>query len=193
MKADVDQLMGERHLDAILITGPAQHNPAMYYMTGGGHLTHADLIKGRNAQPVLYYNAMERDEAASTGLVTKNLNDFDFMGLLKEADGNHIQASAKRYQLMLTDQGITSGRIALYGKIEAGASYAVFTALQKLMPDLEYVGELSNSLLLKAMETKDEDEINHIRAMGIITTTVVGKVADFLKSCSCTSQHRQSQ
>jgi len=182
MKTDLDQLMGKRDLDAILVTGPAQHNPGMYYMTGGGHLTHADLIKGRDTQPVLYYNSMERDEAARTGLVTKNLNTFDFMTLLKGADGNHIQASAKRYQLMLTEQGITDGRIALYGKIEAGASYAIFTALQQLMPDLEFVGELNNSLLLEAMETKDEAEIDHIRAMGKITISVVGKVAEFLKS-----------
>ena len=47
MKTDLDALMQENDLDAILITGPAQHNPAMVYMTGGGHLTTADLIKRR--------------------------------------------------------------------------------------------------------------------------------------------------
>jgi Xaa-Pro aminopeptidase len=58
----------------------------------------------------------------------------------------------------------------------------VFMALQKLMPDLEIVGEMSDSLLLDAMATKDETEIEQIRAMGKITTNVVGKVADFLTS-----------
>ncbi|MEN8171435.1 MAG: Xaa-Pro peptidase family protein [Chloroflexota bacterium] len=182
MKSDLDRLMRDHQLDAILVTGPTQHNPAMYYMTGGGHMTHAYLIKGRNNQPVLYYNSMERDEAANTGLITKNLNTYDFKALLEDADGDQIQAAAKRYQLMLTDQGITQGRMAIYGLIEAGASYAVFTALGKLMPDLEIVGELDNSLLLNARETKDQTEIDHMRAMGKITTTVVGKTADFLKS-----------
>jgi Xaa-Pro aminopeptidase len=63
MKIDLDRLMDERKLDAILVTGPAQQNPSMYYMTGGGHLTHAELIKVRGAEPILYYNSMERDEA----------------------------------------------------------------------------------------------------------------------------------
>jgi Xaa-Pro aminopeptidase len=182
MKIDLDRLMGERNLDAILVTGPAQHNPSMYYMTGGGHLTHAELIKVRGEEPILYCNAMERDEAASTGLTTINLDTHNLLALLKETDGDQVQARAKRYQLMLKEQGITSGRMALYGKIEAGASYAVFMALQNLLPDLELIGEVSDSLLLEAMATKDEAEIEHIRAMGKITTTVVGNVADYLTS-----------
>jgi Xaa-Pro aminopeptidase len=182
MKTDLDRLMNERKLSAILVTGPAQHNPSMYYMTGGGHLTQATLIKGHGAEPILYYNPMERDEAAKTGLSTKNINTYDYMALLKDENGDQIQASAKRYQLMLEEQGITSGRMAIYGKIEAGASYAVFMALQKKMPDLEIVGELNDSLLLEAMATKDENEVDQIRAMGKITTNVVGNVADFLTS-----------
>ena len=39
MKTDLDSLMQDHNLDAILITGPGQHNPAMYYLTGGAHLT----------------------------------------------------------------------------------------------------------------------------------------------------------
>jgi Xaa-Pro aminopeptidase len=182
MKIDLDRLMDERKLDAILVTGPAQQNPSMYYMTGGGHLTHAELIKVRGAEPILYYNSMERDEAANTGLTTINLDTHNLLALLKETDGDHIQARAKRYQLMLIEQGITAGRVALYGKIEAGVSFAVFMALQNLMPDIELIGEVSDSLLLEAMATKDEAEIEHIRAMGKITTTVVGNVADFLTS-----------
>jgi hypothetical protein len=30
MKTDIDTLMQENKIDAILITGPAQHNPFMY-------------------------------------------------------------------------------------------------------------------------------------------------------------------
>ena len=73
MKSDLDRLMKAHDLDAILVTGPAKHNPAMYYLTGGGHMTSAELIKPRVGDAVLYYNPMERDEAAATGLKTKNL------------------------------------------------------------------------------------------------------------------------
>ena len=47
MKSDLDAIMQAQNIDALLITGPAQHNPAMVYLTGCGHLTVADLIKKR--------------------------------------------------------------------------------------------------------------------------------------------------
>jgi Xaa-Pro aminopeptidase len=183
MKTDLDRLMQERNLDAILVTGPAQHNPAMYYLTGGGHLTSADLIKPSGGEPVLYYNPMERDEAAATGLKTKNLVDYNWPELLKAADNDITKGLALRYKEMLTDQGVTSGRMSVYGKGEVGASYAVFSTLQGMMPEIEVVGEDSqNSLMLAAMATKDPAEIERIRQMGVITTAVVGQVADYLTS-----------
>jgi Xaa-Pro aminopeptidase len=183
MKTDLDRLMQERDLDAILVTGPAQHNPAMHYLTGGGHMTSADLIKPRGADPVLYYNPMEREEAAASGLKTKNLVDYDWKELMKQADGDSSKARALRYQAMLAEQGITAGRVSVYGRGEVGINFAVFTALQSAMPDLEIVGEDAlNSLMLAAMATKDAAEIERIREMGKITTAVVGQVADFLSS-----------
>ena len=180
MKTHLDTLMQAHNLDAILVTGPAQHNPAMYYMTGGVHLTGGDLLKKRAADPILFYNPMERDEAARTGLRTKNLADYKLTELLKETSGDALKATVLRYQRMLTEFGFTSGRLALYGKVEAGASYAIFTALQQAMPGLTLVGELSDSLLLDAMATKDSTEIERIRRMGQVTTSVVAEVAHFL-------------
>lgn len=183
MKTDLDSLMKANNLDALLITGPAQHNPAMVYLTGGAHLTSGDLIKKRGAEPVLFFNPMERDEAARSGLLTRNLADYKFNELLKQANGDSILATAARYKLMLSEVGITSGRLALYGKMDAGTSYAIFSALQQSMPDITLVGEASNaSTLLQAMATKDESEIERIRQMGKVTTEVVGLVAEFLTS-----------
>jgi len=39
---------------------------------------------------------------------------------------------------------------------------------------------LWDSLLLAAMATKEPEEVERIRAMGKVTTAVVGQVADFL-------------
>jgi Xaa-Pro aminopeptidase len=183
MKTDLDRLMQENNIDAILVTGAAQHNPAMVYLTGGGHLTSADLIKPRGEEPVLYYNPMEREEAAASGLKTKNLVDFDWSSLLKQAEGNSKKAKALRYKQMFADQGVTEGRVSVYGKGEVGSSFATFSALQAVAPGLEIVGEDErSSLMLTAMATKEADEIERIRQMGVITTAVVGQVADFLTS-----------
>ena len=182
MKKDLDALMQNNDLDAILITGPAQHNPAMVYMTGARHLTNAELIKKRDEDAVLFHYPMERDEAARSGLRCKNISEYDLISLLKEANGDSLKATVRRYQLMLEELGITSGRIALYGRTELGPSFALFSALQQAMPGLSLVGEMDHSVLMLARMTKDEAEIEHIRRMGEITTQVVAQVADFLTS-----------
>ncbi|HEY5572117.1 MAG TPA: M24 family metallopeptidase [Anaerolineales bacterium] len=180
MKSDLDRLMKSRNLDAILVTGPAQHNPPMVYLTGGAHLTAGDLVKTVGEDAVLFFYSMERDEAANTGLKTKNLDDYKLHELLEQTGGDHLQATVLRYQRMLSDLGLTKGRIALSGKSDAGSAHAIFSRLEKALPDIEIVGELSDSILLQAMATKDEGEIERMRQMGRITTQVVGKVADFL-------------
>ena len=182
MKSDLDSLMQANELDAILVTGPGQHNPSMVYLTGGGHLTNADLIKKHGQEAVLFYNPMERDEAGRTGLKTKNLADYKLHELLKETGGDMIRATARRYKLMLTELGITTGRVALYGLSEVGTSFAVFSALQEELPGLSLIGETNNSVLMQAMGTKDSTEVERIRHMGEITTAVVAKTADFLTS-----------
>ena len=52
MKSDLDALMVAKNIDAILVLGNASHNPPMYYLTGGGHVTGAALIKKRGRQPI---------------------------------------------------------------------------------------------------------------------------------------------
>jgi len=182
MKSDLDQLMQDHDLDAILITGPAQHNPPMRYFTGTIHMTVGDLIKKRGADPILFYNPMERDEAAKSGFDTKNLADYRFDELIKVANGNILEATILLYQKMMTDYDLASGKIGVYGKMDVGSAYAIFSGLKEKLPNLEILGQLGDSLLLQAMATKDSDEVERIRAMGAITTSVVGKVADFLTS-----------
>lgn len=183
MKSDLDRLMHENNLDALLVTGAGMHNPAMYYLTGGAFLTHADLIKPRGAPPLLFHTTMERDEAAKSGLPLKNLTEYNFKELLKEANGDRVLASALRYQKMFADAGVTAGRVSLYGKTELNQAYAVFSRLPTLLPELELVGEDSgNSVLLQAMATKDQAEVERIRKVGRITVEIVGLTAEFLSS-----------
>lgn len=182
MKSDLDRLMQENDLDVILITGPAQHNPAMVYMTGGAHLTNADLIKKRDEPPILFHTSMERDEAISTNLQTKNIDEYRFNDFYKQTNGNVNEAFALLYQKMLADCGVVAGKLAIFGKVEAGRAYTIFTGLQKLMPELSIQGQMGDSILMRAMATKDDVEVDRIRKMGKLTTRVVGNVADFLTS-----------
>jgi Xaa-Pro aminopeptidase len=180
MKKELDALMENANVDALLITGSAMHNPAMFYLTGGGHVTGADLIKKKNEPAVYFHNAMERDEAAKSGLTTRSFSLYPMEPLLKQAGGDRLKAAALRYKKILEDLGFTQGRLALYGQTDLGRGYALFTALKELMPEVEMVGYQEKDIILDAMATKDEQELARIRKMGQVTTQVVGNVADYL-------------
>lgn len=180
MKSDLDTIMQANQLDALLVIGPAQHNPAMVYMTGGAHVTQADLIKKCGEPAVLFHTGMERDEAARTGLVTRGYANYPFKEIYDEAKGDMTQALAIRYSRMFTDLGITEGRVAVYGMAELSASYPILTALAERLPGIRLVGDPQGKVLGTAMLTKDEAEIERIRRMGKITTEIAGLIADWL-------------
>ncbi|MGD2252161.1 MAG: Xaa-Pro peptidase family protein [Anaerolineales bacterium] len=182
MKSDIDRLMQESELDAILVVGPATHNPSMAYFTGRAHLTEAYLIKKRDQEPVLFCASMEREEGVRTGLQTKNLIDYDMIKLLEEAGGDRTRAGAELFRLIFEDYGVT-GRVALYGKVAVGPFYAVLRHLEQDVPGLELIGESPDtSVLTRARATKSPDEIERLRRMAQITTSVIGEVAVFLTS-----------
>jgi len=172
MKSDIDALMQAKNLDALLVLGDAEHNPPMTYLVGGGHVSHAVLIKKRNEAPVLFCNAMEREEAAKSGLKTvpvRRAPISEFIDGVAELFGEH---------------GVSAGRVGVYGKTDLSEAIILLDALRKAFPEVEFMGEApADSVFLRAMETKDEKEVERIRKMGKTTTEVVGMVADYLTAC----------
>jgi len=183
MKSDLDALMEERGLDGLLVFGHAEHNPPMYYLTGGGHVSHATLIWTRGRTAALFHNDMEREEAARSGLTLISYSQYDYEAFLKQADGDPLHANALRYRAMLEDVGLTTGRVGVYGTYDVSAVFGLLTRLRRLLPEVEFVGEpREDSIFLRAMETKDEAEVERIRRMGQITTSVVERVRAYLTS-----------
>jgi Xaa-Pro aminopeptidase len=104
--------------------------------------------------------------------------------MMKQANDNQLLASALRYQRMFEDVGVTTGQVGVYGHYDVSSVFGALSHLQKLMPGLEFVGEARDeSIFLRAMETKDENEVARIRKMGQVTTAVVAKVRDYLTAC----------
>jgi Xaa-Pro aminopeptidase len=183
MKSDIDALMKARNLDAIVVFGNAEHNPPMTYMTGGGHISHATLVKKQGEEAVLFHGDMERGEAAKSGLKLISYSKYDGVELYKKAGGDGTLAAAMRMELMFKDLNLISGRVGLYGTYDLSAVFGMLSHLQKLIPAIEFVGEpREDSLFMRAMETKDEVEVERIRKMGRVTTAVVDKVREYLVS-----------
>ena len=172
MKSDLDALMKAAGLDAMIVLGNSEHNPAMYYFIGGGHVSSAALVKKPGQDPVLYCNVMERDEAARSG--------FKVVPLRTGA----IEVLINQPMDVFKEQDLTKGRVGLYGTLDVGEMLIMTQAIRKDFPGMELIGEpLENSIFMRAMETKDESEVARIREMGRITTEVVGMVAAYLTEC----------
>jgi Xaa-Pro aminopeptidase len=183
MKFDLDALMQSKNLDIILVVGNATHNPPMYYLTGGGHVNAAMLIKKRGEGAVLFCNDMEREEAAKSGLKVVPLGTYPWQEMLKEAGGDVARMSAMRLKRMFADCGVKSGRVGLYGHSDVSSILAMLEQFRSLAPKITIVGEpRDGSLFMYAMETKDEAEVRRIRKVGQVTTEVVRRVAEYLTS-----------
>ncbi len=154
----------------------------MYYLTGGGHITNADLFYRAGKTPILMHGTMERDEAAKTGYELLSYANYPIMDLLKQCDGDLTQATVLQFKQILSDLGITQGRVMLYGKQEISKVLPLIQGLSKALPEIEFIGDMDDTILLEARATKSPDEIERIRQMGVRTTTVVGKTARFLQS-----------
>jgi Xaa-Pro aminopeptidase len=177
MKSDIDELMSENDIEALLVSGSGDHNPNMVYFTGLHHISSAILMKKRNKPPVLLYNSMERDEASKTGL---EAHDNLITQRLKKYQGNLVKAYIDLYQELLKGMKISNGKISISGNVDAGSSYTLMTELQKAIPKIEITGMLHSDILKIARMTKDKDEIDRIRKVGKLTTEVVALTADFL-------------
>lgn len=171
MKKQLDELMAARRLDAVLVNGAGDHNPAMIYMSGGGHFK-ASLVKARGSEPVIYCYPMEREEAARTGLRAK----------LHQTLKTDPASLAIEIRWMLQDNGLRTGRVAFYGQVDAGEFLSMTQELQRIAPEYELVGEPQDTILMAARATKEPGEIERIRRMGEVTTRVVGRVADMLST-----------
>lgn len=182
MKSDLDRLMQQAGLDALWICGSALHNPAMAYFTGQVHVSGGDLFKKRGQDPVLVCDAMEREEGARSGLVTRIGSEFGWQELLRQTGGDVLETQAQWYGRMLCEFDIR-GRVAVYGQVEIGPLYATLRRLEERIPEITFVGEaLARSVLTLARMTKEQAEVERIRAIGQTTVAVIGEVASFLTS-----------
>ena len=182
MKQDLDALMRKHNVDYLWVSGPAQHNPNMVYFTGDCHVTNADLFYIPGQTPIFLHGMMEREEAAKTGYRLISYSNYPIQQFLTLANNDMAEASALRYKQILEDVGVTHGKVMLYGVREFGPFFSLITRLQQLLPELAFTGDPLDLIMVEARATKSSEEIERIRRMGIITTSVVQKTRDLLTS-----------
>jgi Xaa-Pro aminopeptidase len=181
MKQNIDELMADRALDAILVQGKVLGNPPLLYLLNGVHMTSALVIKKAGEEPVLIVGPMERDTAMSVGYPVRLTTRYEYGELLKAHQGDALKAAVAYYQRILEDLDV-HGRVGCYGYMDQGYAYTLLSALNAALPDTELVGEIGNDLIRAARGTKDAQEAERIREVGRRTVSVVEQTVTFLQS-----------
>ena len=175
MRSDIDLFLKEEGIDALWVMGAMKNNADMVYFTGIQEVKNADLFKLSGKPPKVYHaTAMEREEAAKSGLETHALDiEMPLEGYLKENAGDLTAAVAERYKDVFKKIGLSKGRVAVSGTTSLSAAYSILEIMKSLLPEIEFKGILKDSVIQKARMTKDPAEADRILKMGQITTRVV--------------------
>src|SRR5713101_72531 len=135
MKSDLDDLMAKRGYAALLAMGGAAHNPPMYYLANGDKVGERTvLVKKQGEEPMLFVDAMEREEARRSGLRVMDKASARLRDQIKAAGGDRLQATARWVGGLLREAGVEGGTVATYGAADMGAAYELMTALSELHP-----------------------------------------------------------
>ncbi len=179
MKCDLDRLMEERGLDAIVVSGRAYGNPSLVYLVNGAAITQGIVVKKRGETPVLIHSPIERDEAAASGLPLVNMARYRFTDILRET-GERLKATGEFYRRIFADLNVR-GNVGFYGTADQGQAYLFLNALAEALPEIHVRAEYEENLLEVARATKDASEVAQIAEAARRTCEVVEETLAFLR------------
>lgn len=180
MKADLDRLMANRNLDAIVIAGGEQYSDVRDYMSSGAPVSGGFIVKKRGETPLMVVNGMEIEEARKSGYACATYGDLGFYDLYQQHGLE--QAQLLLWGQVLTHADVPSGTIGLYGVDSIHHIIALYEQLKTQYPQYTFKGEQGRTLFQEAYLTKDADEMQRIRSVAERTNAVVQQVWDYIAS-----------
>jgi Xaa-Pro aminopeptidase len=184
MLSDLDRLMRERGLDALLVPMHEALHPSFRWITRGAKVTRGYAVKLGGRDPILVSYPMERDEAAATGLATRLIHDFGYDRIFKSAP-NTIAGYAEFFDVVLRELGGSSS-VAIVGSLP-------FPLYLGIAEGLEARGwrvwRGADDLVQLARKRKEPWEIAAIRSVGERTEQVVDRVREVLRGATISGNH----
>lgn len=183
MKSDLDGLMQERELDAIVVVAGHDFSAALDYLVGSVRITGGLAVKKTGEAPVLVVNSMELEEAQASGLQVYTSAEMKMIDFYKAAEGDTRKAQVDYWAHVLASLGIEGGRVGVYGSGELNAIIEIVRGMQADYPQYELVGETGATLFDRAALTKDADELTRIKSVAARTSEVLQLTWDMLAAC----------
>ncbi len=180
MIAAISQLMEDRELDLLWVSGASQECPEVYYLTAGVSLTAAWILIRPGKRPLLVHGPMERESAAASGCATI---DFSALGREEIARGqNDPLAVTLEMFVRLTEREALSGRMAMHGLADPGESHHLLRAIQQRLPQIKVVRDVP-PVMETARATKDRAELEAMRSVASDTLACIQTVFDTIRAC----------
>lgn len=180
MKQDLDYLMEERGLNALVVAGKMYGNPAMTYMANGAPVISGYVIKKRGEEPLFLCSPIEREEAVASGLTVVTTNKYDYEAILRQKT-DRLAAVVELYRRVFADLGV-SGKVGFYGMADQGSAWKLLRAMDEQVEGVEIHGDFDLTLIDMARATKDAVEAERIRQVGQRAAGIMGQTIEFLKS-----------
>jgi Xaa-Pro aminopeptidase len=181
MRSDLDRLMDEYRLDAIVVISDETPNTFRDYLTGRAK-AHGNIFKKRGEQAVIVVSGMEVDEAAKSGLRVMTYHDFDFAPLYNQFGDQPARLRRELFLNFFRKLDIR-GRVGFYGTAAVNNLLPNLLALTE--SDLEIAPALDEdalALFSRMYETKDAAEIAALQDVARLTCEVVRRAWSFLSN-----------
>jgi len=180
MRADLDRLMAERDLQALIVTGGEQPNTLRAWICNGIDIHGGMVVKPKGQPATLIVTSMEIEEAKKSGLAVLTLDDFNFSEALKQVEGDRARAQTILWGRIIERFAIPPGKIGVYGTGDIHVWIERSRLLAEHYPQHPVVGENGLTLFDIAMRTKDADEIAIIEQIARQTNEVLQATWDFI-------------
>ncbi len=184
MRSDLDKLMRDYRLDAIVAFGSGS-DPAFNYLTTGSDIQDAMFTKTPGEKANIWLGSLERENVKNPDFVTHIWDRALFRRVFAET-GSYEKAELEIYlQGLEFLKGIK--RVALYGRMEFSFSCLLRNELNTRYPGLELVDDGTPTLVDRLRATKSNQELAKIIEVGRKTSRVMMETRDYIRS------HRTSE
>lgn len=185
MLSDLDILLKQRNLEAVLVPMHEAQHAAFRWLTRGAKVTKGYALKLAGSDPVLISYPMERDEAAATGLKTRLVHEFDYERIFKSA-ANPAAGYAEFFDRVLREHAVREA-VAIIGNLP----FPLYLGIAEMMEQRGWCVHRGNGedLIQRARKRKEPWEIEMIASVGARTEAVVERVRRMLRQSVIEGDH----
>lgn len=184
MRADLDRLMRERGIGAVIVPMHEAIDPSFRWLTRGAKVTRGYAVKVPGDDTLLLHYPMERDEAAASGVMTRSVHEFGHHEIFQRS-ASAPAAYGEFFDRVFRELEV-EGSVAFYGRVPV---HIYFPLLEEVVRRGWSLYRSSEDLIQLARKTKDDWELQQIASVGERTELVVDAVRDRLRHARIVDDH----